>query len=240
MAGAGESSTCVAFNDLIKSYLIRPSFNFSARATLPVGAGLGSSASFSACAATALLLLYSRIQLPTQPAPTDEHIHASHQGRRAIPPALAEEVNRWAFVSEKILHGNPSGVDNSVAVFGGALSYTRAGFGRNPGMVPIQGFVPVRFFFFVSFLTFLLFSFKSLKFLLTDSRVPRNTKQLVAGVAALKEQEPEFVEGLLNAIQHVSDEAQRALADPKLSREALLATLSVRFLRFFSRYPRKI
>jgi len=186
----------------------RPSFNFSVRATLPVGAGLGSSASFSACAATALLLLYSRIQLPAQPVPTtDNHLHTSHEGRRAIPPALAEEVNRWAFVSEKILHGNPSGVDNSVAVFGGALSYTRAGFSRKPGMVPIQGF-------------------KSLKFLLTDSRVPRNTKQLVAGVAALKEQEPDFVEGLLNAIQHISDEAQRLLADPELSREVLLTSLS--------------
>lgn len=124
------------------SKAIRPSVNFSARATLPVGAGLGSSASFSACAATALLLLYSRIQLPAQPAPTtNDHIHVSHEGRRAIPPAFAEEVNRWAFVSEKILHGNPSGVDNSVAVFGGALSYTRPGFGRKAGMIPIQGYV---------------------------------------------------------------------------------------------------
>ncbi|KAG1747094.1 Cys/Met metabolism PLP-dependent enzyme-domain-containing protein [Suillus paluster] len=211
LANPSARQACVAF---LYMYMImaqrgiRPSFNFSARATLPVGAGLGSSASFSACAATALLLLHSRIQLPAQPAPTTAgHIHISHQGRRAIPPAIAEEVNRWAFVSEKILHGNPSGVDNSVAVFGGALSYTRAGFGRKSGMIPIQGF-------------------KSLKFLLTDSRVPRNTKQLVAGVAALKEQEPEFVDGLLNAIQSISDEAQRALADPNLSRETLLSALS--------------
>ncbi|KAG2063938.1 cystathionine beta-lyase, partial [Suillus decipiens] len=211
LAKPSARQACIAF---LYMYMImahggsRPSFNFSARATLPVGAGLGSSASFSVCAATALLLLYSRIQLPAQPAPTtDGHVHVSHEGRRAIPPALAEEVNRWAFVSEKILHGNPSGVDNSVAVFGGALSYTRSGFGRKSGMIPIHGF-------------------KSLKFLLTDSRVPRNTKQLVAGVAALKEQEPEFVNGLLNAIQYISDEAQRALADPQLSRQTLLSALS--------------
>ncbi|KIK47433.1 hypothetical protein CY34DRAFT_799396 [Suillus luteus UH-Slu-Lm8-n1] len=211
IAKPSARQACIAF---LYMYMImahggkRPSVNFSARATLPVGAGLGSSASFSACAATALLLLYSRIQLPAQPAPTtNDHIHVSHEGRRAIPPAFAEEVNRWAFVSEKILHGNPSGVDNSVAVFGGALSYTRPGFGRKAGMIPIQGF-------------------KSLKFLLTDSRVPRNTKQLVAGVAALKEQEPEFVDGLLNAIQYISDEAQRALADPQLSRQTLLSALS--------------
>jgi mevalonate kinase len=94
----------------------------------------------------------------------------SHHGRRAIPSDVAEEVNRWAFVSEKVLHGTPSGVDNSVSVFGGALAYTRSGFaGKKGGMEPIQGF-------------------KSLKFLLTDSKVPRDTKALVAGVAARKDE----------------------------------------------------
>jgi hypothetical protein len=91
----------------------------------------------------ALLLLHQRIALPLPlPPTTEDHLHVSHQGRRAIPPAIADEVNRWAFVSEKILHGNPSGVDNSVAVFGGALAYTRKGFekfGRKSGMDPIAG-----------------------------------------------------------------------------------------------------
>jgi hypothetical protein len=127
---------------------VRPSFNFTARATLPVGAGLGSSASFSTCAATALLLLHRRITIPAPPRPSHEpgpgshepaHIHVSHQGRRAITPAIAEEVNQWAFVAEKILHGNPSGVDNSVAVFGGALTYARSGFGKKGGMEAIHG-----------------------------------------------------------------------------------------------------
>jgi len=156
----------------------RPSFNLSARSTLPIGAGLGSSASFSVCIATALLLLHQRISIPPQPEPSRDpgarsstdpgHIHVSHQGRRAIPPNVAEEVNRWAFVSEKVLHGTPSGVDNSVSVFGGALAYTKSGFaGKKGGMEPIQGF-------------------KSLRFLLTDSKVPRDTKALVAGVSARK------------------------------------------------------
>ena len=116
-----------------------PALNFTARSTLPVGAGLGSSASFSTCAAAALLLVNRRLSLPSLPAP--DVTHTSHQGRRAIPRDIAEEVNQYAFVAEKILHGNPSGVDNSVAVFGGALAYTRAGFGRDGGMEGIQGYV---------------------------------------------------------------------------------------------------
>ncbi|PPR02595.1 hypothetical protein CVT24_002166 [Panaeolus cyanescens] len=186
----------------------KPGFNFTSRATLPVGAGLGSSASFSTCTATACLLVHRRISVPPPPAPTStEHIHVSHQGRRAIPVSTADEVNRWAFVAEKILHGNPSGVDNSVAVYGGALAYTREGFGRKGGMEAIQGF-------------------KSLKFLLTNSKVPRDTKKLVAGVSEKKANEPELVGGILDAIQSISDEAKRALADPELSRDSLLTALS--------------
>ncbi|KAG6861995.1 hypothetical protein C0995_008182 [Termitomyces sp. Mi166 len=212
----GECTAFAASLVFLYMYLIlseagrRPSINFTARSTLPVGAGLGSSASFSTCAATALLLLQRRITIPAPPdpaSPSKGHIHVSHQGRRALPQPLAEEVNRWAFVAENILHGNPSGVDNSVSVFGGALAYTRPGFERKSGMEPIQGF-------------------KSLRFLLTNSKVPRDTKKLVTGVGEKKANEPELVNGILNAIQSISDEARRALADPEIPRGALLSALS--------------
>lgn len=114
-----------------------------------MGAGLGSSAAYSTCIATVLLLLNARVSVPPLPRPSRSpthpedpgHIHVSHQGRRAITPSVAVEINNWAFVAEKVLHGNPSGVDNSVAVFGGALAYTRPGFGKKSGMEPIQGSV---------------------------------------------------------------------------------------------------
>ncbi|KAF7332040.1 Cystathionine beta-lyase [Mycena kentingensis (nom. inval.)] len=189
----------------------RPALNLATRATLPVGAGLGSSASFSACVAASLLLANRGIDLPPPPAPSTNdgvapHVHVSHQGRRFVPPAVADRVNKWAFISEKILHGTPSGIDNSVAVFGGALAYTRTG--GNVKMEQIQ-------------------SFKSLKFLLTNSKVPRDTKKLVAGVGALKASEPELVAGIFQAIQSISDEARRALADPELSRTELLTAISL-------------
>jgi len=87
------------------------------------------------------------------------------------------------------------------------LAYTRAGFKRKSGMEQIQGF-------------------KSLRFLLTNSKVPRDTKKLVAGVGQKKIDEPELVDSILEAIQSITDEARRALADPELPRASLLYLLS--------------
>ena len=86
------------------------------------------------CAATATLLVHRRIGLPQPPASSSSDVSP-----QTLSPTIAEEVNRWAFLAEKILHGNPSGVDNSVAVYGGALCYTRPGFGKKSGMEGIQG-----------------------------------------------------------------------------------------------------
>jgi len=114
-----------------------------------------------------MLLTYKRITLaPSSPhgASTLTATHISHQGRRGIPTATADEVNKWAFVAEKVMHGNPSGVDNSVSIHGGALAFARAHGGRKGKMEGIGGF-------------------KSVRFLLTDSRIPRDSKRLIAGVA---------------------------------------------------------
>lgn len=53
---------------------------------------------------------------------------------------------------------------------------------------------------------------------------------LTATCTDLSLQEPEAVQKLLDAIQSIVDEARRALADPELSREALLFAVSVRLL----------
>lgn len=56
--------------------------------------------------------------------------------------------------------------------------------------------------------------------------MPRDTKKLVAGVAALKAADPESVQKILTAVQEISNEAQRALLDAELPRESLLLALS--------------
>jgi hypothetical protein len=67
--------------------------------------------------------------------------------------------------------------------------------------------------------------FKSFRFLLTDTTVPRDTKSLVAGVSARKAKEPEVIEPLLAAIQDVSDEVRRCLTDTDMSRSDQISVL---------------
>ncbi|KAI9570532.1 Cys/Met metabolism PLP-dependent enzyme-domain-containing protein [Boletus coccyginus] len=168
------------------AFLYLPSFTLTMRATLPVGAGLGSSAAFSVCATTALMLITGRI---SPPPPSDSSSGSLLQEPDRLSRSLADTVNVYAFLSEKIMHGNPSGVDNSVAVYGGGLLYTKSipSEGKEGGMVSIEGFT-------------------SHRFLLTDTRVPRNTKELVG------QQEPERVGKVLNDIQGVVEKASDVLS----------------------------
>ncbi|KAI9254629.1 ribosomal protein S5 domain 2-type protein [Phascolomyces articulosus] len=141
-------------------------FSINTRSTLPVGAGLGSSASFATCIATALLVLFNHI--PTGFAQSEKK------------DSYLDTINRYAYKAEQVIHGNPSGLDNSVCVFGGALSFR-----RGEGFVPLEGF-------------------QSLQLLLTNTKVPRSTSALVAGVTAKKEKYPNVIDPILDSIDKIS------------------------------------
>lgn len=78
---------------------------------LPLGAGLGSSASYSVCLASGLLRILGLVQ-KAQPKQNGE----SQCGVWSTKDLNL--INNWAFISEKIIHGNPSGLDNCVSSFG--------------------------------------------------------------------------------------------------------------------------
>ncbi|KAI9496810.1 ribosomal protein S5 domain 2-type protein [Zychaea mexicana] len=141
-------------------------FTISTRSTLPVGAGLGSSASFATCISTALLVLFHHIPVGfAQSEKRESHL---------------DTVNRYAYKAEQVIHGNPSGLDNSVCTFGGALSFR-----RGERFVPLEGF-------------------QSLQLLLTNTKVPRSTSALVAGVTAKKEKYPQVIDPILESIDNIS------------------------------------
>ncbi|CAG8524546.1 10791_t:CDS:10 [Ambispora leptoticha] len=140
------------------------------RSTLPVGAGLGSSASYSVCLATGLLLSFGFIDI------------SNTNDNRSI----AESINHWAFQAETVLHGTPSGVDNTVATFGGVLKFTKG----SSGHLMIENLKGSRF--------------QSTRFLLIDTKIPRDTRTLVANVRVKLEKYPDIVNPILDAIQNIS------------------------------------
>ncbi|EEC07185.1 mevalonate kinase, putative [Ixodes scapularis] len=72
----------------------------SVTSELPVGAGLGSSASYATAVAAALLAQRGAVHRPLSNSDRDR-------------------VCSWAFQAECILHGRPSGIDNAVCTYGG-------------------------------------------------------------------------------------------------------------------------
>uniref|UniRef100_A0A8D1BJ53 Mevalonate kinase n=1 Tax=Sus scrofa TaxID=9823 RepID=A0A8D1BJ53_PIG len=123
VAGFSKDSTnhdCLAVPAFLYLYLTicrsqrtLPSLDIAVWSELPTGAGLGSSAAYSVCLAAALLTACEEIPNPLKDGEatgrwTEENL---------------ELINKWAFQGERVIHGNPSGVDNAVSTWGGALRY---------------------------------------------------------------------------------------------------------------------
>ncbi|KIH88348.1 mevalonate kinase [Sporothrix brasiliensis 5110] len=157
-----------------------PGCVYTLRSTIPIGAGLGSSGSIAVCMATALLLQLRTLSGPHPDQPADE-------ARLQI-----ERINRWAFVAEMCIHGNPSGVDNTVSTQGKAVVFQRADYNKPPSVKS-------------------LWSFPELPLLLVDTKQAKSTKFEVAKVARLKRQQPVVVGNILNAIDAVSRSAIAAI-----------------------------
>ena len=90
-----------------------PGAIYTLRSTIPIGAGLGSSASVCVCLSAALLLQIRTLAGPHPDQPSEES------------EVQIERINRWAFVGEMCIHGKPSGVDNTVAAGGKAVIFKR-------------------------------------------------------------------------------------------------------------------
>ncbi|KAJ9094961.1 hypothetical protein QFC21_005753 [Naganishia friedmannii] len=183
---------------------VRRGASYCARSALPIGAGLGSSASYAACISAAFLQLFGLLSVPSS---TKGRPDVTYPGRQAINDSQATLINEWAFLAEKVIHGNPSGIDNAVAVRGGGLTFERAINGKQGGMKSLQGF-------------------KSVRLLLTDTRVPRQTKLLVAGVGERMTADPAWGTRMMDGIQSISDEAQALLTDVSKSRGDFVTGLS--------------
>ncbi len=146
---------------------------------IPIGAGMGSSAAvavaFSAC--------YSMLG--------------------GIRPTV-DLILRAAYEAEKIVHGNPSGIDNTVSTIGGFIVYRK---GRDP--VRLENI-----------------SLKGTKLLIIDTGIPRSTRVAVNLFSTRLRSLGGIGKSLLEFMNRVVDEAIVALRNNDVARLGLLLDLS--------------
>ncbi|KAI8547917.1 hypothetical protein RHMOL_Rhmol07G0232400 [Rhododendron molle] len=152
---------------------------------LPLGSGLGSSASFCVSFSAAFLALSDSVNLDR-----------SHQGWSMFGEKELELVNKWAFEGEKIIHGRASGIDNTVSTYGNMIKFRSGELTR-------------------------LKSNTSLKMLITNTKVGRNTRALVAGVSERTVRHPNAMASVFKAIDSISNEVAEILQSPSHDESAI-------------------
>uniref|UniRef100_A0A0D6R5K8 Mevalonate kinase n=1 Tax=Araucaria cunninghamii TaxID=56994 RepID=A0A0D6R5K8_ARACU len=137
---------------------------------LPLGSGLGSSAAFCVAASSAMLALSGVL-----------HLDACQGTWLSLDESKRDLVNKWAFEGEKIIHGRPSGIDNTVSTFGNLVKF------KSGELTHTQHILPI-------------------KMLVTNTKVGRNTKALVAGVSERSSRHPKAMSAVFSAVDAISEE----------------------------------
>ncbi|KAJ5799499.1 uncharacterized protein N7518_001567 [Penicillium psychrosexuale] len=180
-----KSATAFLYLFLSLSSSASPGFIYTLRSTIPIGAGLGSSASVCVCLSAALLL---QIRALAGPHPDQPPKEAATQ---------IEHINRWAFVGEMCIHGDPSGVDNTVSAGGKAVMFQRNASGP-PSVIRLT-------------------KFPKLRLLLVDTQQQRSTGVQVEKVKTLSTNHPEITEIILDGIGKIATSALDLMSSADVS-----------------------
>ncbi len=131
--------------------------NLKVRSALPIAVGLGSSA--AVCVATTAAV-----------------------GELFDGNLTLEKISELSFEGERVIHGNPSGVDNNIATFGGLMRYER---GKDFERMKVED---------------------SLPFIIGNTRRKRSTRTLVEKVRELRDRNPQHVDPIIDSIARISQE----------------------------------
>jgi mevalonate kinase len=129
--------------------------NLKVRSMIPIAVGLGSSA--AVCVATTAAV-----------------------GELFDGNLSKEKIAELSFEGEKVIHGNPSGADNSIATYGGIIRYERC-----VGLKRLQLKEP-------------------LPFIIGNTRKKRSTRNMVEGVKILRDRNPEVVDPIIYTMASLS------------------------------------
>ncbi|KAF3929132.1 hypothetical protein ABW20_dc0110148 [Dactylellina cionopaga] len=174
------AATCFLYLYLCLGSKHSPASIFTLRSTIPIGAGLGSSASISVCLSAAMHLQSGMLVRPSARLFEEECVRQ------------LKRINDWAFVGEMCIHGNPSGVDNTVATGGKAVLFRRGDYSKPPEVKRLE-------------------NFPELPLMLVNTNQPRRTAELVSAVHSLRNSHPTTCGLMLDAIDNVTAEAMMLL-----------------------------
>jgi len=167
----GEAGLGVAFKELLEKMEV---YDLEVRLDpdIPVGCGLGASAAMGVATARAIeRLVQSR---DASYAPGDS--------------LLFEAVERW----ERVLHGNPSGIDLVAASGLGLLSFRRA---EGPRRLKVA---------------------RPLRVAIAIAGAPAETRSMVQAVAAFRQRDRALVDRIFSTIEHLVETAELRLASGDL------------------------
>jgi mevalonate kinase len=162
---------------LASAYSLQPDLLLSIASGIPRGSGLGSSASTMVAVAAAVARLNS-LDLRTP------------------------DIVRFAMEGERLVHGNPSGIDVNVCAYGGVILFN---IGRTPRKVRVDS--PIRL-------------------LIVHSGERRSTKAMINKVAYTRDKYPFLFTGVADSISEVSVMAADRLAHGDMPGLGRLLTLS--------------
>jgi mevalonate kinase len=162
---------------MAREFSFRPTMHVSIASDVPQGSGLGSSAS-TAVALVSAVSKFRSVELD------------------------AKEVARFAGLGEKVVHGNPSGIDASTCAHGGVILYR---IGNPPRRVSFEG---------------------KRRVLVAFSGEARSTKRLISRVRERKEQFPSLFGGLVDYAGKVSMLARERLVSGQMKALGGLLTLN--------------
>ena len=172
-------NSCIAFLLLylgisdISFYSDRKPIHVEVTSKLPSGAGLGSSSSYIVCLCKALFTTFN--------------------------VKIKDDIfNLWCFEIDKLFHGKPSGVDNTICTFGGAILFAGGNIVEQIDSAELA-------------------KITDMQVLLVNTKIPRNTKTMVERVAKRKEKFPTIIEPILDSIGSLTSQVWSALKTNDLS-----------------------
>ena len=164
MALPSEQPIAALVHNLLFAWQIDPfpDLNIRVSSTIPVASGLGSGAAVSVALIRALAAALER-------------------------PLTEEQVSAYAFEIERLYHGTPSGIDNTVVTYARPVYFTQG--------QPIQ-VLPVR---------------EPFTIIIGDTGIPAPTRESVAAVRQLWQADPTMVGALFDGIGLIARMAREAL-----------------------------